>query len=388
MAFCLSEANKFFSDVPDRTGTSSLKWEKYSSSDVIPLWVADMDFKSPPSVVDLAVEISSRGNFGYGVCPKSLYEIVIQRSSVYYDWSIDKQTIVWLPGMVCGLNIACKVFQQSASQVLTNTPIYPPFLTAPGYSQLKCTRVPMVVVENQYEIDFEKLLSLETKSGDLFMLCHPHNPVGRCFSQDELLRLCNFILERDLFVCSDEIHCDLILEKGLRHIPFASLNSEIADRTITLMAPSKTFNLPGFGCSYAVIPNIKLRNKFRNAMRGIVPDPPAMGFLLAEEAYRNGEKWRIELIKYLRTNRDLAFSEISSLPGITPYSPQATYLMWVDARGLGIENPHSFFEDAGVGLSNGADFGNSGFLRLNLGCTRSLLEKAIERMKTALVHLS
>ena len=123
-------------------------------------------------------------------------------------------------------------------------------------------------------------------------------------------------------------------------------------------------------------------------MRGIVPDPPAMGFLLAEEAYRNGEKWRIELIKYLRTNRDLAFSEISSLPGITPYSPQATYLMWIDARGLGIENPHSFFEDAGVGLSNGTDFGNSGFLRLNLGCTRSLLEKAIERMKTAFLRLS
>ena len=198
--------------------------------------------------------------------------------------------------------------------------------------------------------------------------------------QEELLELSQYILNRELFICSDEIHCDLILESKLRHIPFASLNDEIAERTITLMAPSKTFNLPGFGCSYAIISNFELRKRFKKAMRGIVPDPPAMGFRLAEEAYRNGEEWRGRLLNYLRGNRDFAISELNKIPGLVPYSPQATYLLWIDARGLDVDCPYSFFENAGIGLSDGKDFGAPGFLRLNLGCTRALLANALSRM--------
>jgi cystathionine beta-lyase len=228
---------------------------------------------------------------------------------------------------------------------------------------------------------------MDTQKGDLFMLCHPHNPVGTCFTRDELVEFADFIVRRDIYVCSDEIHCDLILEENLKHIPLASLGKEIASRTITLMAPSKTFNLPGFGCSYAVISNSELRRRFKESMLGIVPDPPAMGFRLAEEAYRSGESWRERLIVYLRENRDCAITQIRDMNGLIPFSPQATYLLWIDARNLNVKNPHSFFEKAGVGLSDGRDFGAPGFLRLNLGCTRELLKKALGRMEQAVLSL-
>ena len=227
------------------------------------------------------------------------------------------------------------------------------------------------------------MYDLPTQSSDLFMLCHPHNPVGTVFNREELDRFAQWTLERDLYVCSDEIHCDLLLEPGLEHIPLASIGPEIADRTITLMAPSKTFNLPGFGCSFAIISNGELRRKFKKAISGIVPDPPAMGFTLAETAYRTGEPWRLELLGYLKGNRDFALEELGRITGLTAYPPEATYLMWIDARELPVENAHSFFEKAGVGLSDGKDFGSPGFLRMNLGCSRDLLVQALERMTVA-----
>ena len=375
--------DNLFDLVPSRIGTSSLKWGKYEDSDIIPLWVADMDFRSPPAVLNLAQGICEEGNFGYGICPQTLTGTVLMRMKDMYSWSINKEWLTWLPGMVCGLNISCRALAEQASQVITNTPVYPPFLTSPGNSGLSCTEVPMVLEEGRFTIDFNHLRNLQTKKGDLFMFCHPHNPVGTNFTRNELIRLSEYVIERDLYICSDEIHCDLILEESMQHIPFASLSDEIASRTITLMAPSKTFNLAGFGCSFAVISNGELRRKFKKAMSGIVPDPPAMGFRLAEVAYREGEEWRTRLINYLRSNRDFVFKELLAIDGILPYSPQATYLLWMDARNLRVDCPHSFFENAGVGLSNGSDFGAPGFLRLNLGCTRSLLESAITRMKTA-----
>lgn len=376
-----------FDDVPDRIGTNSLKWAKYESKDIIPLWVADMDFRSPASVVKVAQDLSSNGNFGYGVCPPTLNTTVSTRCENLYDWSINENWINWLPGMVCGLNIACRVFERESSQVITNTPVYPPFLYAPGNFGLNSTQVPMLLEDDRFTIDFDALYDLKTCTGDLFMLCHPHNPVGTSFTREELEKLGKYIIDRELFICSDEIHCDLIIEPSKKHIPFASLSEPIADRTITLMAPSKTFNLPGFGCSFSVISNSELRQRFRNAMKGIVPDPPAMGFRLAEVAYQDGDAWHGRLINYLRFNRDFAYKEISEMEGLIPYSPEATYLMWIDARDLPLDCPQTFFEGAGVGLSNGSDFGAPGFLRLNLGCTNELLRKAISRMQNAISNL-
>jgi cystathionine beta-lyase len=300
-----------------------------------------------------------------------------------YDWEINPKWIVWLPGMVCALNVCCRALLEDSSQAIIQTPIYPPFLTASRNFNLPLVKVPLVLEGSRFTIDFNSLATLKTNPGDLFMLCHPHNPVGTLFNKDELLSLTNWIVERDLYLCSDEIHCDLILGKDLHHISPASLTSKVAEKTITLMAPSKTFNIAGFGCSFAIISNSELRFKFKRAMRGIVPDPPAMGFLLADAAYREGEPWRLSLIDYLQGNRELAMIELAGMDGLVPYSPEATYLLWIDARTLPVDNPHEFFEKNGVGLSDGADFDAPGFLRLNLGCARKLLTEALARMSNA-----
>jgi cysteine-S-conjugate beta-lyase len=372
-----------FDSPPNRVDTSSLKWEKYADSDIIPLWVADMDFKSPQSVIDQAKISADHGNFGYGCPPKGLVELLISRCSDLYDWEINPKWIVWLPGMVCALNVCCRALLEDSSQAIIQTPIYPPFLTASRNFNLPLVKVPLVLEGSRFTIDFNSLATLKTNPGDLFMLCHPHNPVGTLFNKDELLSLTNWIVERDLYLCSDEIHCDLILGKDLHHISPASLTSKVAEKTITLMAPSKTFNIAGFGCSFAIISNSELRFKFKRAMRGIVPDPPAMGFLLADAAYREGEPWRLSLIDYLQGNRELAMIELAGMDGLVPYSPEATYLLWIDARTLPVDNPHEFFEKNGVGLSDGADFDAPGFLRLNLGCARKLLTEALARMSNA-----
>lgn len=376
-----------FDVAPCRIGRNSLKWGKYEGKDILPLWVADMDFESPKEVVEAAMQASSFGNFGYGRCPDSLVDAVVERCRILYDWEIEKSWIVWLPGMVCALNVCCRVCRD-ASQVITQTPIYPPFLTAPGNFDLVCTRLPMILKDERFTLDFDSLDELYTQPGDLFMLCHPHNPVGTVFTREELAKLSNWIVERSLVLCSDEIHCDLILDAAQKHQPFASIDSLIADRAITLMAPSKTFNLPGFGCSYAIISNGELRRKFKRCMSGIVPDPPAMSFSLTEAAYRSGEGWRTNLLAYLTGNRNLAVEELKKHSKLEVYSPEATYLLWIDATKLPISNPHRYFETKGVGLSDGRDFGAPGFLRLNFGCTRSLLQKALDRMDHALSELS
>ena len=210
----------------------------------------------------------------------------------------------------------------------------------------------MIEMDGRFSIDFESLSNLSTSEGDLFLFCHPHNPVGTAYTNEELSRLRHWAEEKKIIVCSDEIHCDLILEPDVRHKPFASVGLNAAERTITLMAPSKTFNLPGFGCSYAIISNPDIRSRFKRAMAGIVPDPPAMSFSLTEAAYRHGESWRQELLIYLRQNRNLAFDRLSRINGLNPYLPEATYLMWINAS-IRQTNPHSFFEDNGVGLSDG-----------------------------------
>lgn len=376
-----------FNNPPNRIGTSSLKWSKYEGSDIIPLWVADMDFKSPQSVMEQAELCSKHGNFGYGLPPPGLVELIVSRSSEMYDWNIDPEWIVWLPGMVCALNVTCRTFVGEASQAIIQTPIYPPFLTASRNFDIPLTKVPLTLEGNRFTIDFDALARLKTFPGDLFMLCHPHNPVGTSFSRPELQSLTDWLIKNDLNLCSDEIHCDLILSDDLKHIPPASINDEVADRTITLMSPSKTYNIAGFGCSFAIIRNSKLRTRFKRAMRGIVPDPPAMGFLLADAAYRSGEDWRLRMIDYIKRNRGIAMHELSQMIGLTPYSPESTYLLWIDARNLRTSNPQKFFEENGVGLSDGADFDAPGFLRLNLGCSRDLLSKALSRMSKACADL-
>jgi cystathionine beta-lyase len=240
----------------------------------------------------------------------------------------------------------------------------------------------------RWEWDLEAVEAALTPRTRLFMLCHPHNPVGRAWDEAELRAIDELAARRGLTVCSDEIHCGLVLDPGRRHRPYASLSPEAARRSITLMAPSKTFNLPGLGCAFAVIPDEGLRRRFRRAMRGIVPHVNLLGLVACEAAFRDGGAWHRALIEYLRGNRERVRVAVAAEPGLRTTPVEATCLAWIDARGTGLAHPRRHFESAGVGLSGGRDFGPpglyDGFVRLNFGCSRALLDEALARLHAAL----
>jgi cystathionine beta-lyase len=366
-----------------REGTASLKWDKYKGEDVIPLWVADMDFQSPPGVIEALNKRIQHGVFGYSIPPKPLIQSVIRRLDTLYGWTIKNEWLVWLPGLVTGLNIACRTVGDKGDHVLTAVPVYPPFLTAPQFSQKICITTPLVFNDNKWVFDFDRLEKAITKQTRLFMLCNPHNPVGRMFTKTELKKLASICHRHDLVICSDEIHCDLILDASKVHTPFATLDPDIEKRTITLMAPSKTFNIPGLGCSLAIIPDNRLRRKFKETMAGIVPEVNILGFTAALAAYQDRSGWLSKLLQYLRKNRNLTSSTIKKIPGLSMTHVEATYLGWINITALDLEKPVRFFERAGVGLSDGNDFGSPGYLRLNFGCTQELLLIALERIQRA-----
>ncbi len=367
----------------DRRETGSLKWDKYIGRDVIPLWVADMDFASPPAVIEALHQRVEHGTFGYTLAPQELVEVILERLQRLYGWQVEAEWLVWLPGLVTGLNVACRAVGTEGADVLTHVPVYPPFLSAPELSGRQTIRVPMAEAEGRWVIDFDRMDEMVTPRSRLFLFCNPQNPTGRVFGRGELEQLADFCERRDMVICSDEIHCDLILDPDRRHQPTAGLDPAVAARTITLMAPSKTFNLPGLGCSFAVISDDALRRRFRRVMAGIVPFVNLFGYTAALAAYRDGEGWLAALLDYLRGNRDLVQQAVSAMPGLSMATVEATYLAWIDVRALGLSDPAAFFEEAGVGLSDGAEFGSPGFVRLNFGCPRLLLRRGLERMARA-----
>jgi cysteine-S-conjugate beta-lyase len=373
-----------FDEMVDRSGSSCEKWDKYRGRDIIPLWVADMDFRSPPAIIDALQERVRHGVFGYTSPPEGLGAAVVAALRDEFGWQVQQEWITWLPGLVTGLNIACRAVGEPGDEVITFTPVYPPFMSAPPLSGRRAVLVPLLLEAGRWGLDLEALERAVTPRTRLLLLCSPHNPVGRVWSEQELISLAGFAQRHDLVICSDDIHAGLVLDEALRHIPIATLTPETDRRTITLLAPSKTFNVPGLGCSFAVISDATLRCSFRKAMGRIVPHVNLLGYTAAEAAYRHGEEWRRQLITYLRGNRDLVAQELGAIPGLSVAHVEATYLSWIDLRPRGIANPVRFFEDAGVGLSGGEDFGLPGFVRLNFGCPRALLSEALRRMQVAL----
>jgi len=374
-----------FDSVIDRRGTGSEKWEKYAGRDILPMWVADMDFRSPPVVVEALRRRTEHGVFGYTKASPGTVEAVVGMLARDFGWAIDPAWLVWLPGLVSGLNVTCRSVGEEGDDVLTLVPVYPPFLSAPRFSRRGLVRVPLHENANRWGIDFERLEAAVTPRTRLFMLCNPHNPVGRVFDPEELQRLAELSLRRGMIVCADEIHCGLVLDPEKRHLPFAALGPEVAERTITLMAPSKTFNLAGLGCSFAVIPSESLRRSFVQAKAGIVPMVNPYGYAAAEAAYRDGEEWRRALIDYLRGNRDTLAEALKRMPGgLSMAAVEGTYLAWIDVRNTGLDESVRFFEEAGVGLQDGREFDGPGFVRLNFGCPRAVLREALARMGRAL----
>ncbi|HET6436596.1 MAG TPA: PatB family C-S lyase [Anaeromyxobacter sp.] len=370
-----------FDEVRERRGSDSVKWSRYAGRDVLPLWVADMDFPSPPAVIEALRRRIEHGIFGYASPWPSLVETVREYLFREHGLEIEPGWLVWLPGLVSGLNVACRAVP---GVVFTAVPVYPPFLTAPA----RLVTAPLRRGEERWEWDLSAVEAALSPDVRLFLLCHPHNPVGRAFDEAELGALAELAARRDLVVCSDEIHAGLLLEPGRRHLPFAALSKEAARRSITLVAPSKTFNLPGLGCALAVIPDPDLRGRFRRAMAGIVPHVNVLGLVACEAALRDGGEWHRALIEYLRGNRERVAAAVAGIPGLRTTPVEATYLAWIDARGTGLPEPQRTLEEAGVGLSDGADFGPGeayrGFLRLNFGCPQATLDEALSRMRRAL----
>lgn len=372
-----------FDEAIDRKNTSSLKWDKFKGKDVLPLWVADMDFRASDEIVKVLHDRIDHGIMGYTNVPEELIQIVQDRLQKLYNWNTEPEWQVWMPGMVCGLNVACRAVGEEGDDIITGTPVYPPFLSAPGNFNRRLNRVPLVNNDGIWRYDLELFKKKMTAKTGLFLLCNPHNPVGRVFTKSELTELTDICLANDTVICSDEIHCELVLSEDLPHIPTATLSEAVEDKTITLMAPSKTFNIPGFGCTFAIIKNTELRNKFKRSMAGIVPDPAFLGYDATIAAFRDSQQWHSDLLAYLRGNRDYLAAEIEKIKGISMTKLEATYLAWLDVRELNLDNPCLHFESHGVGLSDCKPFGTEGFVRLNFGCTREMLVEALERIKKA-----
>lgn len=375
-----------FDEIIDRRSTGSLKWDRYKDADIIPMWVADMDFQAPEPVRNALQKRIEHGVYGYSVPTEKLNQTVVSRLKQLYDWRIEPPWIVWLPGLVVGLDIISRYVRED-EEIITFVPAYPPFLDAPAYANRKLKTVPLLFENGRYGFDlkgFEKSISSQTR---LFILCNPHNPAGRVFDKDELQAVADICLKNDIIICSDEIHCELIL-CDKKHIPVATLNKEIQDRTITLMSPAKTFNLAGLNCGFAVIHEQSIRKRFVHIMRGIAPPCiNALGFTAAQAAYSECGAWRSSLIRYLAENKKVVYDFVNNqIPLLSMANLEATYLAWIDARKLNVHDPVLFFEQAGVGLSDGREFGADGFVRLNFGCPRKILLQGLERMKSAVIN--
>ena len=374
-----------FDEVINRKNTDSFKWDFFQDPEgTIPMPVADMDFRSPEPILQALREVTEHGVFGYSIVPEELKNVLQERLERLYGWKTQKEWQVWIPGLVPAITATCRAIGEVGDAVLTSIPVYHPFHLAPSYVGKKLQTFPLIEVENRWTFDFdalEKAISEETK---LFMLCNPYNPSGTVFNLDELKKLIEICQKHNLVICADEIHCDLILDINKKHIPIASLSQEAENMTVTLLAPSKTFNIAGLGCSVAIIPNPELRQKFNAAKDGFFPPLPRHSMVAALAAYKDCEDWRLQLIDYLKANHDYMFQELNGYKGLKMLPLEATYLAWIDARETGIEDIQERILAAGVRLMNGKIFMGEGFLRLNFACPKSVLEEAVKRIKIAL----
>jgi cystathionine beta-lyase len=369
---------EFDFDAPvERGGTWSTRWERYAGRDVIPLWVADSDFRSPPGVRAALKARAEHGVFGYTTPPEALREAIVERLQQRYAWRVEPSWIVFLPGVVPGLHLAARKLVPDDGHILVPTPVYQHLTRAAELAPRAHTDMPLVLHKGRWVFDLDSVKDNLRKESRLLFLCNPQNPGGTVFRREELMQLA--AVTRDLVIVSDEIHCDLVLEAGLRHVPIASLAPEISRRCVTLMSASKTFNFPAAGCAWAVIEDDALRRSFAAELAAhVLPSPSVFGYEATLAALRHGDAWLEAQLEYLRGNRDLVERGL----GLPMAHVEATYLAWIDCSALGT-NPYEYFLENGVALSPGAQFGAPRFVRLNFATQRARLAEALRRMRAA-----
>lgn len=369
-----------FTTVIDRSNTGSWKYEAFAP-DVLPVWVADMDFRSPPCVQAALHRAADHGIFGYSLARKELVDVILERLLTRHHFQVPAEALVFLPGLVSALNLATRLLPEGA-EVLIPTPAYPPFLSCAPHQRKTTIRVPMTCDGKTWALDLEALQAAVTPKTAMLILCNPHNPTGRSFTREELALLAQFVEKNDLLLVSDEIHCDIILSPAATHRSIAAEFPEIAARTITLLSPSKTFNLAGIGCAFAVIPDPDLRKRFAPPNDDLVPHLSQLGYVAMEAAYRHGEPWRQALITQLRENCRRVVETINACPGLSMIPPEATYLAWIDCQALGLEDPATFLLNHKLAVGAGRYFGADSFIRVNFACPPATLQEALNRLLT------
>jgi len=378
-----------FDRVPDRRTPGVVKWTWYPE-DVLPLWVADMDFPAPKPILDELRKAINQGVLGYELASPILLETVAARMDSLYRWKIQPDWIVPVTGIVSGFNVAARAFGSSKKGYLVQPPVYNEFHEVKNNVGIRQVDVPLIkhVKGNilHYEIDWD-LFKKQAKKVSMFLLCNPHNPLGIIFSRRDLAQMAEICLENKVLIVADEIHSELLLD-GKKFTPMAKLSKEIANNTITLIAPSKTFNVPGLFCGFAIIPNKELRDEYVNVVGQSRLHVASLGLHAAQVAFSGQcDEWLGELRTYLTGNRDFLVEYITeNMSDVRITIPDATYLAWLDFTQLNLEkSPFEFFlEQAKVALSDGAIFGEKGHIRLNFGTSRSVLKQALDRMQKAL----
>ena len=388
-----------FDTIVDRRLTNSIKWNRYPE-EVLPLWVADMDFVTPEPILEALSENLKDGVIGYEVASIKLQKVVCARMDELYGWQIAPEMVLATPGVVSGFNAAARAVCGAGEGLLIQPPIYFPFLAVHENQKLTRQFAPLAKVTEKgilrYKIDleaFEAAIDSNDSKTRMFLFCNPHNPVGKIFTREELSQLAEICLRKGVVICSDEIHSELNFGER-RHIPLATLSAEIAEQTITLIASSKTFNTAGLFCGFAIIPNPELRKRYQASLKEMTLHVTSAGQIAAQAAYSGAcDDWLQEVLAYLRANRDFVTNFVrENIPEIEQTLPDATFLTWFDCNSL-IESgmltgsPYEFFlQRAKVALSDGATFGpgGEGFVRLNFACPRSILEEALTRIKASL----
>ena len=380
-----------FDTVIERRGTQSVKWT-FFDEDVLPLWVADMDFVSPPAIMEALHQRVDHGIFGYTFGTDELGEVVANRMQERFDWDVQPDEMVFVPGLVLGLNLVQRALTKPGDGIVINTPVYGPFFSSIANNQAFAQRTDLQAVSQsqhtiRYEIDFDDFEKTITSQTSMYLCCNPHNPTGRVFTRDELEKLAAICEKHDLMICSDEIHSDLLFDDNV-HIPMASLSPEISQRTVTLIAPSKTFNIAGLGGSVIICQNKEWLQNINQTMRNLGSHCDALSFQAMLAAYQYGDDWLEHLLVYLDGNRQYVVDYVRDcLPGVKTTVPEGTYLAWLDCSGLSIGNDayQFFLDEAKVALNPAVFFGsNEPFVRINFGCPRATLQEALERMKTAI----